>query len=261
MSPVDNREGGLRDVTTHSRQLKHEKQVKSGGILKRVGAALTSLAGIATAIATITTSAAAVLGVVAHDKTTQLQQAHAQVSSQAQLIRSQAAQVKHLQLAAVTPTASPATTPTDAGGAQITDASHFLSNKQPTVDNANWGNGQVVIAAKPYPNSITFDCNGEMGDGAPDEAFDVAGSSTFTAEVGIPDETPDATGFIATVTFSNESGQQVGQPIQVSLGHPVNATLDIQGVTQLGMTCDGRDRQTNSTVSGFRVGFGDAGVS
>jgi hypothetical protein len=248
-------------VWTDSRQQKHEKQEKAGGILKRVGGGLTSLAGIATAVATITTSTAAVLGVVVHAKTTQLQQAQAQVSSQAKQIQHQALQVHQLQQAAGTPTASPQTTPTNSGGTQVTGDSRYLSNKTPTVNNANSTIGQVVIAAKPYVNSISFDCNGNMYGGAPDIAFDVAGSTTFTAEVGIPDDTPDATGFIATITFSNESGQQIGQPIQVSLGHPVSAALNITGVTQLGMTCVGRDRQTNNAVSEFQVGLGDAGVS
>jgi len=244
-------------VWTDNRQQKHVKQEKEGGILKRVGGGLTSLAGIATAVATITTSTAAVLGVVVHSKTTQLQQAQAQVSSQAKQIQHQAIQVHQLQQAAGTPTASPQTTPTDG----VTGVLHYLSNKTPTVGNANPGVGQVVIAAKPYVNSISFDCNGDEYGGAPDVAFDVAGSTTFTTEVGIPDDTPDVTGFIATITFSNESGQQIGQPIQVSLGHPVSAALNITGVTQLGMTCVGRDRQTNNAVSGFQVGLGDAGVS
>lgn len=259
-------------MTTHSRQQRHEqqqKQQKKDGVLKRVGAALTSLTGIATAIATIATSAAAVFGVQAHDKATQLQQLQVTVNSQAQRIIVQAAQVKHLRQAAATPTASPtptptaspATTPSDAGGAQVTNLSHFLSNKTPVVNNADWGNGQVVMSAKSYANSITFDCDGVMSNGAPDEAFDVAGSSKFTAVVGVPDDTTDVTGYIATITFSNEAGQQVGHPVQVSLGHPVNVSLDIGGVTQLGMTCVGRNRQNNSSVDGFPVGFGDAGVS
>lgn len=260
MWPTNKQEEAHEIVWTESRQQKHEKQEKqgkAGGILKRVGAGFTSLAGIATAIATITTSTAAVLGVVVHAKTTQLQQAQAQVSSQAKQIQHQALQVHQLQQAAGTPTASPPTN----SGAEVTGVSHYLSNKTPTVNNANSGVGQVVIAAKPYVNSISFDCNGDMYGGAPDIAFDVAGSTTFTAEIGIPDDTSDATGFIATITFSNESGQQIGQPIQVSLGRPVSAALNIQGVTQLGMTCVGRDRQTNTAVSGFRVGLGDAGVS
>jgi cell division protein FtsL len=232
----------------------HRKE-KKDGLIKRAGAGLTSLAGITAAIATITTSTAAVLGVAVHSKNTQLQQAQAQVSSQAQQIQHQAKQIHQLQQTAATPTVSPSPTTS-----APTDASHYLSNKTATVDNADLGTGQVVIAANPYVNSITFNCWGQQS-GQPDEAFDVAGSSTFTAVLGIPDDTQNATGLIATITFSNESGQRIGQQFQVSLGHPANVTLDITGVTQLGMTCDGRNRQTSETASDFHVAFGDAAVS
>jgi hypothetical protein len=70
-----------------------------------------------------------------------------------------------------------------------------------------------------------------------------------------------ATDMIATITFTNESGQQVGQPVRVWLGHPVNVTLDIKGVTQLGMTCAGVNRQTNQDSSDFQVALGNAAVS
>jgi len=246
-------EEACNTMQTESRRLRQEKK---DGLLKRTGAGLTSLAGIAAAIATITTSTAAVLGVVVHSKTAQLQQAQAQVSTQAQQIHHQAKQIQQLEQTAATPTVSPSPTTSP----PITDASHYLSNKTPTVDNAGLDTGQVVISANPYVNSITFRCYGQAG-GEPEEAFDVAGSSTFTAEVGIPDDTPDATGLIATITFSNESGQQIGQQVQVSLGHPASVSLDITGVTQLGMTCDGRNRQTSQAASGFQVAFGRAAVS
>ena len=235
----------------------HRKE-KKDGLIKRAGAGLTSLAGITAAIATITTSTAAVLGVAVHSKNTQLQQAQAQVSSQAKQIQHQAKQIQQLQQTPATPTVTPS--PTTGGPPITTDASHYLSNKTATVDNAVLDTGQVVISAHPYVNSIAFYCNGQQS-GQPDEAFDVAGSSTFTAVLGIPDDTQNATGLIATITFSNESGQRIGQPVQVSLGHPANVMLDINGVTQLGMTCDGRNRQTSQTASDFHVAFGDAAVS
>ena len=235
----------------------HRKE-KKDGLIKRAGAGLTSLAGITAAIATITTSTAAVLGVAVHSKNTQLQQAQAQVSSQAKQIQHQAKQIQQLQQTPATPTVTPS--PTTGGPPITTDASHYLSNKTATVDNAVLEPGQVVISAHPYVNSIAFYCNGQQS-GQPDEAFDVAGSSTFTAVLGIPDDTQNATGLIATITFSNESGQRIGQQFQVSLGHPADVTLDIKGVTQLGMTCDGRNRQTSETANGFDVAFGDAAVS
>lgn len=61
------------------------------------------------------------------------------------------------------------------------------------------------------------------------------------------------------MTFSNESGQQIGKPVEVSLGHPVKLSLPIGGVTQLGLTCNGRDRRTSEVANGFKVTLGDAG--
>lgn len=222
--------------------------------MRRIGSAMNWLAGITTAIATIMTSASAVLGVVVHHQATQLRHANAVVSHQAQ-------QIQQLRTSARTvadaPTPSAGSSP---GAGPRPSGSHYLSDLTPTVDNGVVDAGQQVISAQPYPKSITFNCDG--GDGAqPDEAYDVAGSSTFIAEIGIPDNTQDVTNVIATVTFSNEADQQIGNPVQVSLGHPVEVKLDVSHVTQLGMTCVGRDARTNQTSSGFRVGLGNARIS
>jgi hypothetical protein len=49
--------------------------------------------------------------------------------------------------------------------------------------------------------------------------------------------------------------------VQVSLGHPVKLKLGIGNVTQLGMTCNGRDGQTDQVANAFQVALGDASVS
>src|SRR5215831_19577910 len=225
----------------------------SGGVLSHISSGMTSLAGITTAIATIMTSATAILGVVVHRQATQLDQAHQVVSVQRQQI--------HQLKTQTAPQATDTPTPTNTtGGAPLGSGAHYFSKMTPTVNNALVETGQQVIAAQPYVNSISFGCDGGYGD-QPDEAYNVAGNRMFSADIGIADNSEGATNVIATVTFSNESGQQIGQPIEVSLGHPVSAALNITGVTQLGMTCVGRDRQTNNAVSGFQVGLGDAGVS
>jgi hypothetical protein len=221
-----------------------------GGFLSRAAAGMTSVAGIATAIATITTSASAVLGVVVNHQATQLHRVNTQASRQAQTIQQLQDQV-HASSSAPSAGRTPA----------VGDAARYLSNLTPTVDDAIVQQGQQVIAAQPYANSISFGCDGPQGNGQPDEAYDVAGSSTFTAEVGIADNTQSVTSVIATVTFSNESGQQLGKPVQVSLGHPVPVTLNITGVTQLGMTCVGLEAHTNQVANGFDVVMGNAGVS
>jgi hypothetical protein len=141
-------------------------------------------------------------------------------------------------------------------------AVRYLSNLTPTINNVGYDTGQQVISAQPYPNSISFGCAGTEGlNGQPDEAYDVAGSNTFTAEIGLADDTQGVTGVIATVTFSNEAGQQLGNPVEVSLGHPEAVTLNVTGVTQLGLSCIGRDAHTNQAVTSFSVALGNAGVS
>jgi hypothetical protein len=240
----------------HQRKSKAGNEEKSGGLLGRMAAAMTSLAGIATAIATIMTSVTAGLGVVVHHQATQLHQVHQQVSQQAHQIQNLESSRAAAPEVTATPVVTSSPTPTpDLGG-----VAHYLSNLSPTVNNPGVQNGQQVITAVPYPNSIAFDCNGSYS-GDPDEAYGIAGSTVFTAVIGVADDTSDVTGVIATVVFSNEAGQQLGQPVQVSLGHPRKVRLNVSGVTQLGMTCNGRNAQTSQTVDGFNVALGDAGVS
>jgi len=70
----------------------------------------------------------------------------------------------------------------------------------------------------------------------------------------------NATSIIATVIFSDESGRQIGRPVEVSLGHPIKVRLSIGGVTQLGMTCAGRNVSTNQAVYDVEVSLGNAGI-
>lgn len=241
----------------HQRKSKAGNEEKPGGPLGRIAAAMTSLAGIATAIATIMTSVTAGLGVVVHHQATQLHQVHQQVSQQAHQIQN----LESSRAAAPGVTATPVVTSSPTPSPDLGGVAHYLSNLSPTVDNPGVQNGQQVITAVPYPDSIAFHCNGTYGSGDPDEAYDIAGSTVFTAVIGVADDTSNVTGVIATVVFSNEAGQQLGQPVQVSLGHPRKVRLNVSGVTQLGMTCNGRDAQTSQTVDGFNVALGNAGVS
>jgi hypothetical protein len=228
----------------------------SGGFLSRVASWMGSFAGITTAVATIMTSASAILGLLVQHQAVQLQHAHAKVSQQARQIHALQDSVAKMPPAA---SASPVAA-SSPSAAPMTGVTRYLSDLTPTVDNGAVFSGQQVIAAQSYPKSILFPCNGGSGD-QPIEAYDVAGRSTLVAEAGIPDNMQGATDVIATVTFSNESGQQIGIPVQVSLGHPVKVKLNIGGVTQLGMTCTGRDTSTNQSVSDFQVALGNSGVS
>ncbi len=236
--------------------MKTETEAASGGLLSRIASGMTSLAGITTAVATIMTSVTAGLGVVVHHQTSQLQQAHHQLGQQARQIRV----LRSASVSAQAATPGSTVTGSPDTGQTLDNVAHYLTGLTPTVDHQDVQNGQQVIAARPYPNSISFRCDGSYG-GQPDEAYDVAGSTEFSAEVGIADNMENVTGVIATVTFSNEAGQQLGKPVQVSLGHPVKVRLNISGLTQLGMTCNGRDAHTSQAVFSFSVSLGDAGIT
>jgi hypothetical protein len=224
------------------------------GFFGWLGSALKTLAGIMTALAAIATAAATILGFKVHDQTTQLAQVRVVVSQQAQRIHTLTQQAGHQ--------AAPSPTATDGGTGTGTLASggRYLSDLSPTVDNAGIDTGQQVISARQYTKSLLFYCDGGNGD-QPDVAYDVAASSTFTAMVGIPDNMTDATDVTATVTFTNEADQRVGHSVQVSLGHPASVRLPINGVTQLGITCVGRDVRTGQQTNGFQVAIGNPRVS
>jgi hypothetical protein len=218
------------------------------GFLSWFLSVMRSLAGIATAFATIATAVAAVLGLRVHEQATQLQQIRVIVKQQA----SQIQQLRRQPSAQGGPAAS-------AGGTSLPGAGRYLSDTSPVNDYGLLQTGQQVIVNKQYPKSLAFDCDG--GNGAlPDEVYDVSGSTTFTAEAGIPDHMSNTTGVIATVTFTDQSGQPVGSPVPVSLGRPVKVTLSMTNVTQLGMTCVGRDAHSGQTASDFQVALGDARV-
>lgn len=229
--------------------------MSSGGKGRRKGrasAALKSFGGIMTALAAIATAAATILGLAVHHQSAQLAEVRVTVSQQAQQIQQLKADPQP-------------TTDSNPGGGNtsspvpLPSGSHYLSDLSSTVNNSSASAGQQVMVARPYPNSLSFYCEGPSGD-QPDVAYDVAGSTTFNAEVGIPDNMSGATDVIATITFTDQADQRVGKPVQVSLGHPAAVSLDVTGVDQLGMTCVGRDARTNQSESSFQVAMGDARI-
>lgn len=210
---------------------------------------LKTFAGIMTALATIATASATLLGLRVQHQTAQLQQIRVTVSQQAQQIQ----QLKQHPPGSASPRGA------STGGGSLTSAGRYLSDTRVVNDYGLLQTGQQVIMNQQYPKSLLFDCDGGNGD-LPDEVYTVSGSTTFTTEAGIPDNMSNATDVIATVTFTDQSGQRIGNPVQVSLGHPAKVTLSMSSVTQLGMTCVGRDTRSGQTASGFQVALGDARI-
>jgi hypothetical protein len=224
---------------------KSRKRKKRGGL----GGWLTSFSGILASVATIV---AAIASLFAAHQTSKVNQLTIVVHQQQRQIAQAAS---HGSTAP-----SPAASSGSSGGAPPAGGV-YLSATQPTVDNADLGTGSQTLSAKQYPDSVTFGCDCQQGNGQPDEAFDVAGHSLFTAMVGIPDDASDATSLNETVVFANQAGAQLIKPLTVSLGHPSKVQLDITNVTQLEVTCSGTNTSDQQPDNNNLLTLGDAAVS
>jgi hypothetical protein len=238
-------------MSTEAKHLEENRGERREGFGGRVSGWLSSLNGILSSIAGILAATVAILGLFVHHQATQLKQAHDTVHQQAQ-------QIKQLQH---DPAPSPTMATTAPRPAAVGNIAHYLSDLTPTVNYASYDNSQAVISGQSYPSSFEFSCEGTVNGDKPDEAFDVSPYTTFTAEVGLPDNEQNVTGVIATIVFTDQDGRQLGKPVNVSLGQPRSVTLNIAGVTQLGLTCTGRDEHTSQTAYGIQVALGNAGIS
>jgi hypothetical protein len=218
----------------------------------RLGRWLTSFSGILASVATIAAAAASVLA--AHQTS--------RVNQLTIVVRQQQQQLRQAQRNSPS-TPSPAATGGGSSSSQsaLPPGGIYLSATQPTVDHGYLRTGPQTMSAKAYPDSDTFYCYGPQGNGEPDEAFNVAGHSQFKAEVGIPDNTSDATSLDETVIFSNQAGVQLIKPIVVSLGHPAAVTLNLSGVTQIEASCTGTNTENQQPDNNNLVTLGNAFVS
>jgi len=94
-----------------------------------------------------------------------------------------------------------------------------------------------------YPRSVGFSCQRATSNYV---QWSVAGYKTFSAMAGIPDDASNAFGGIAEMIFYNQDGTQLAKPFDVSLGHPLQVTLQLNGAVQLRVTCSGRDVKTGN---------------
>jgi hypothetical protein len=200
------------------------------------------------------TSAATILGLFAAHQ-------YVQIHTYRQQVQHQTRQIQQLRARpAATVTASPAANSVSGGGAP-SSAQEFLSNQQPTVNVGNANDQGTTLSGRPYPNSVVFYCSGQYN-GQPTEAWDVGGKTSFTAVVGIPDDSSNVTGNVGTLTFTSQDGKQLARNVTVSLGHPAHVSLNVSGVTQLDITCNASNPSNNgASVGNLQVALGDARVS
>lgn len=157
--------------------------------------------------------------------------------------------------------ASPA--PSDTSTAEpSTDASlrsgsnTYLDTMDPVNNNALHDVGPVTFSAKRYPRSVTMSCYRASNNYV---EWNVAGSSSFAATLGVSDDTSNAFGAIAEFIFYDQDGHQLGKPFDVSVGHAAPVALDLRSVVHLRVTCSGRDSKTNAEHY-FYAALGDAVV-
>jgi hypothetical protein len=122
----------------------------------------------------------------------------------------------------------------------------YLSNVNPVTDDEyDARSGPVVINGVTYPNSVTFSCNGPLGNSAP-LAYSVSGAE-FTAVIGYgPGPGNGDQNETATVTITNQFGHNLGDRVEITPGYPLQVHLPLNGVSRLGFTCSDIDTQTGS---------------
>ncbi|MBT8227538.1 MAG: hypothetical protein HKP61_07215 [Dactylosporangium sp.] len=137
---------------------------------------------------------------------------------------------------------------------QNSGAITYLDNVDP-VGGTISSHGAVSFGGKRYPRSIQKYCY------RPTQTYlewNVAGSSKFTATLGISDDTEDSFGAIAEMIFYDQDGHELlPKPVDVSVGHPQPVEIPLSGVVHLRVTCSGRDAKTND-VRSTTAAFGDA---
>ena len=108
----------------------------------------------------------------------------------------------------------------------------------------------VVISNTDYPYSTRFNCPNQSA-----VDWNVAGYSTFTTTVGIPDSAQNATGVTITMTFADQNGKVLSVS-KTSIGQPATVRVPLAGVERLTMSCN---RQPNNSYN--YVALGNASLS
>ncbi|GIM88945.1 hypothetical protein Ato02nite_007380 [Paractinoplanes toevensis] len=152
-------------------------------------------------------------------------------------------------------TARPSDTadPTDPADIPLdTPATKYLDT-QPALD-GGYDAIAVTFSAHRYPRGISFYCDTDADSRL---QWNVAGYGHFTTTAGIDDETQNTFGVVVGILFYDQDGHQlVPKPVEVSVGHPKEVSLNLKGAVSLRATCSGRIAKTNKEHN-TRTSFGD----
>jgi hypothetical protein len=152
-----------------------------------------------------------------------------------------------------TSTASAVSTAAAASGTE-------LSTVTPTENNVTgYGTGTALIGTTRYPDSVHFGCS-TAGDafGFHSVVYIVDGSQRLNATFGVPDAARNAAGNSATITFYKDGSTTVlGRPFTVSLDNPRPVSLNLQGVSQLEISCVAANYSAPYNGNDIDVAIGD----
>jgi hypothetical protein len=143
-------------------------------------------------------------------------------------------------------------------GAPLADLSALSPVSQTNVNNQSTGPEQ--IGATTYEDSVRFTCDSWSGASSGNLVYDVAGYKFLTALIGIPSNASNGAGNAMTITFYRDgSATQLAAPITVSLDHPQPVHLDLQGSSQLEISCSGTNT-TGQQATQMDVALGNATI-
>jgi hypothetical protein len=147
-----------------------------------------------------------------------------------------------------TGSASPGATgsPTAGASTPIADLSALTPVEQSSVSGPSTGPQQ--IGSTTYENSVRFTCYSDGGSSG-DLIYDVAGYKFLDTMIGIPSDASNAAGNAMTITFYKDgSTTQLSAPVTVTLDHPQTVHLNLQGSSQLEISCNSINTTSQSSA-------------
>jgi hypothetical protein len=157
--------------------------------------------------------------------------------------------VKTVTLAPSTVAQSEQSTSSNTGSS--TSGGKYLYTLTPVENttNANIITGPVQMGNSSYPNSVSTLCYSEPEGSTAELAYDVNGAKFLDTTVGVPNDAADAAGNSITITFfKNGPSDQIGAPVNVSVGQSVPIHLNLQGASQLDISCAAINNATHQGV-------------
>jgi hypothetical protein len=143
-------------------------------------------------------------------------------------------------------------------GAPLADLSALTPVSQANIGEQSTGPEQ--IGSTTYEDSVRFTCASGDGSNSGDMIYDVAGYKYLTTLIGIPSDAPNGSGNAMTITFYKDgSATQLSSPVTVTLDHPQSIHLDLQGSSQLEISCSAINT-TSQQATAMDVAFGNATI-